>query len=89
MTITISAKGQLVIPAAIRKRYRLTPKSKVDILDTGRSIIILPLSKGDLFSASRGILKGKLNTREFLTMKREEKAREAKRLDKLARNLRT
>jgi AbrB family looped-hinge helix DNA binding protein len=80
MTATISAKGQLVIPAAIRRHYRLTPKSKVDILDTGYAIVILPAPKGDAFSASRGLLKGKFSTKEFLKFRREERAREDKAL---------
>lgn len=80
MTATISAKGQLVIPAAIRKRYRLSAKAKVDILDTGHAIVILPAPKGDAFAASRGLLKGKLSTREFLKFRREERAREEKTL---------
>ncbi len=78
MTSTISTKGQLVIPAAIRRRYRLTPKSKVDILDTGHSILIRPIPGEDWFKASRGLLKGKLTTEEFLTWRRKERAREAR-----------
>ena len=78
MTATISAKGQLVIPAAIRKHYHLTPKTKVDILDTGHAIVILPAPKGDAFVASRGLLKGKLSTKEFLKWRREERVREEK-----------
>ena len=77
MIATVSAKGQLVIPAAIRKRYKLTPKSKVEILDTGYSIVITPAPKGDPFLASRGLLKGKVGTKEFLKMRREERRREA------------
>lgn len=78
MVATISSKGQLVIPASIRKRYHLTAKSKVDFLDTGHSIVIVPLPKGDPFLASRGLLKGKLSTAEFLTMRRKERQREAR-----------
>ena len=80
MTATISAKGQLVIPAVIRRRYHLTPKAKVDILDTGHAIVILPAPKGDAFAASRGLLKGKLSTKELLASRREERAREEKTL---------
>lgn len=80
MTVTVSAKGQLVIPAAIRKRYKLTPKSKVDVLDTGHSIIIVPAPKGDPLLASRGFLKGKLSTKEFLKTRREERDREERKL---------
>ncbi len=78
MTVTISTKGQLVIPAVIRKRYKLTPRSRVEVLDTGHSILIMPLPKGDSFLASRGLLKGKLTTAAFLKMRREEKVRETR-----------
>lgn len=80
MVTTISSKGQLVIPASIRKRYHLTPKSKVDFLDTGHSIVIVPLPKGDPFLASRGFLKGKFSTKEFLKLRRQERAREEREL---------
>lgn len=86
MTVTLSSKGQLVIPAAIRKRYHLTPKSRVDVLDTGLSIVIVPIPKGkDAFTASRGILKGKITMEEFLRFRREERAHETKHLNRQAR----
>ncbi|HBQ38351.1 MAG TPA: AbrB family transcriptional regulator [Candidatus Omnitrophica bacterium] len=78
MTVTVSMKGQLVIPAAIRKRYHLVPKSKVDVLDLGHAIVIRPMPTGDPFLASRGILKGKVSTQALLKMRREERAREEK-----------
>lgn len=79
MTVTVSAKGQLVIPVAMRKRYHLRPQTKVDIIDTGHSIVIKPVVK-DPFLASRGLLKGKLTTEEFLQWRREERAREVRKL---------
>ncbi len=78
MTVTVSAKGQLVIPANIRKRYHLTPKSKVDVLDLGHAIMIRPMPKGDPFLASRGLLKGKVSTKALLKIRREERLREAR-----------
>lgn len=81
MTVTISVKGQLVIPAAIRKRYQLTARSRVEVLDTGHSILIMPLPKGDSFLASRGLLKGKLTTKDLLKVRREEKSREARKFN--------
>jgi AbrB family looped-hinge helix DNA binding protein len=76
MTVSISAKGQLVIPAPIRKRYKLTPHTKLEVFDTGHSIIIRPVPKGDPMLASRGLLKGKLSTEDLLQARREEKKRE-------------
>jgi AbrB family looped-hinge helix DNA binding protein len=78
MVATISSKGQLVIPASIRRRYHLTAKSKVDFLDTGHSIVLIPLPPGDPFLASRGLLKGKFSTAEFLKLRREERTRETR-----------
>ncbi len=78
MTATISAKGQLVIPAAVRKRYHLAPGSQIEILDTGQQIILVPVPK-DAFRASRGMLKG-YSTKEFLAWRRRERQREDERL---------
>ena len=76
MTTTLSSRGQLVIPAAIRKRLKLKPKAKFEVLDTGRSILLVPLPHGDTFLASRGMLKGILSTRDLIAMRREERKRE-------------
>jgi AbrB family looped-hinge helix DNA binding protein len=77
MTVTLSSRGQLVIPAAIRKRHQLKPKARFEVLDTGRSILLVPLPTGDPFLASRGLLKDKLSTRDLLQMRREERRLEA------------
>ena len=76
MTVTLSSRGQLVIPAAIRKRRHLKPRAKFEVLDTGRGIFLLPLPTGDPFLASRGLLKGKLSTQDLIAMRRKERARE-------------
>ena len=45
--------------------------------------------KGDAFGVSRGLLKGKLSTKEFLKLRRQERVREAKEFEKLSRSMRT
>ena len=82
MTVTVSAKGQIVIPAKIRESYRLKPHTKLDILDTGHSIVLKPVAKGDPFLASYGLLKGRITTEEFLKFRRDEKLREEKEFGK-------
>ena len=57
MTITVSARGQMVIPASIRKRYGIKPNSKVELLDFGKEIVIVPI-KVQSIAEARGILKG-------------------------------
>ena len=78
MTITLSAKGQIVIPAPIRKRYKLKQNSKIEVIDTGHSIVIRPVSDKDPFLASYGLLKGKITSKESLNLRKEEKDREHK-----------
>ena len=78
MAVTVSSKGQLVIPAPVRKRYGLSPGSRVEVLDTGKEIVLVPIPK-DVFKASRGLLKG-YSVREFLRWRKKERAREHVRL---------
>lgn len=81
ITQTVSSKGQLVVPASIRKSLGIKPGVKVSIAaDIGtRSIRIVPLEK-DQISAAAGFLKkydpdGKMFSR-FLLQKRKEIARD-------------
>lgn len=57
MTLTVSAKGQMVIPASIRKKYSIKPNTKIELLDLGKELVIVPVA-GQSLSQSRGILKG-------------------------------
>lgn len=41
----------------------------------------MPLPKGDTFLASRGLLKGKLTTKDLLKIRHEEKARETRKFN--------
>lgn len=74
MTVTLSSRGQLVIPAPIRKRRHLKAGTKVECVDTGTAILLVPLPK-DPFAAARGSLKGVLSSADVITARREERAR--------------
>jgi len=78
MAVTVSSKGQLVIPAKVRKRHHITPGSQVEVLDTGQQIVLVPVPK-DAFRASRGMLQG-YSVKEFLHWRRQERRREHARL---------
>lgn len=78
MAVKVSSKGQLVIPAAVRKRYHIGPGSHMEVLDTGQEIVLVPVPK-DAFRASRGMLKG-YSVKEFLQWRRQERQREHARL---------
>jgi AbrB family looped-hinge helix DNA binding protein len=74
MTVTVSSRGQMVLPSAVRRRYHLVPRSKVEVLDNGREIVLIPLPR-DSFKKARGILKG-VSTMDLVTLRRQERVRE-------------
>ena len=53
-TATVSTKGWIVVPKEIRVKYNLQPCSKVQIVDYGDGLAIIPLPK-DAIAALRGI----------------------------------
>lgn len=79
MTIlTISSKGWVVIPAELRKKYHLTPGSKVVIVDYGGVLSIVPASK-DPINEGAGMLKGTDSlTGAIVEEHRQERERESR-----------
>ena len=55
-TLTISQKGWVVIPAELRRKYQLTPGTKVVMVDYGGVISIIPAMQ-DPIKGGRGLLK--------------------------------
>jgi len=56
MTLTISNKGWVVIPAELRKKYRLEPGTEVIIVDYGGVLSIIPAMREPV-KQGRGLLK--------------------------------
>lgn len=75
---TISSKGQLVIPAELRKKYRLKAGSRVAVHDRDGHITVTP-DPYDALLALRGILSNVGEDVETWMM--EEKRRELDRED--------
>ena len=75
MTVTVSVKGQMVVPAELRKRYGIEPHSKVEFIDTGKEIIMVPLPKGDVIKNSYGVLK-EVSSSDLISYRRKERQRE-------------
>jgi len=74
MVSTLSSKGQVVIPAEIRKRYHLKARTKIEFFDTGHSIMIVPyMDKETAFKKSFGMLKGLMTMEDFLQERRDER----------------
>ena len=74
MTITVSARGQMVIPASIRKRYGRKQKSTVELLDLGKEVVIVPIMEKSMLK-SRGILKG-VSTNDLVKERRNLRKQE-------------
>ena len=74
MIAKATIKGQVVIPAELRKKYNIKKGSKVNIYEgEGNVIIIKPLPE-DPIEASKGMLKGKTSLLKALLRDREEEA---------------
>ncbi len=74
VTVRVSKKGQLVVPAEIRKRYGIGEGMEVELLDFGEEISLVPLPANPI-KAAEGWLKSKRPVKEML---REARAEEEK-----------
>ncbi len=68
MPAKVSTKGQLVLPARIRKKYGIAPGKNVEILDFGDEIVIVPLPT----NRGRGELQLKGDLLELISRYRRE-----------------
>ena len=75
MLSTMSAKGQTVIPAEIRKRHGLKPNVRLQWIDDGNVLTVVPISE-DPIASFRGKSKGKGLVQALLRGRKEERERE-------------
>ena len=77
MTITISNKGWVVIPAEFRKKYNLKPGTQVTIVDYGGVLSIVPAFSKPIKQGA-GMLKGTDSLTEAIVEEhRQERERES------------
>ena len=75
MAVTVSAKGRVVIPAELRRKYNLHPGAEVSVVDYGGVLALVPTLAQPVRHAA-GMLKGsKSLTRALLAEHRRERAR--------------
>ena len=80
MTTAISSRGQLVVPAAFRRKYGLREHSKIAWVELEQGLLLVPAGR-EAVRASRGFLKGTgASTRLLLRIREEERRREEKKL---------
>jgi len=74
MQTAVTKRGQTVIPAAIRRRYGIGEGDRIEWLDEGGSIRVVPVAR-DPVKALRGRGRGEGLTARLLETRREDRAR--------------
>ena len=76
MTISkTTVKGQVVIPAPLRKKYNIKKGTRVAISEGEGNVIVIKPLPDDPIEASRGMLKGKTSLMKALLKDRNEEAK--------------
>jgi len=73
---SISSRGQIVIPVALRRKYGITPKARILISDIGDGILLKVVTIHELVDQLHGSLAGSGTMQEYLAEKAREIARE-------------
>ena len=78
---TVSSKGQIVIPRALREKYRLTSGTRLEVAETPEGLVLAPLKQTRSARRERGwrALRGAAKRTTALKEHLAEHRREAKR----------
>ncbi len=75
MLTTVSSRGQTSIPAKIRKKYGISANTKLQWIDEGELITVVPI-ENDPIRAFRGKSRGKNLVKSLLKGRKEERERD-------------
>ncbi len=75
MKVRMSARGQIVIPVALRRKYEIKHGTKIIITDAGNGIVLKPVTELYLKNL-QGSLKGKGELKALMNERRKDKERE-------------
>ncbi|MDP2182998.1 MAG: AbrB/MazE/SpoVT family DNA-binding domain-containing protein [Actinomycetota bacterium] len=77
MMVTVSSKGQLVLPAELRRKYGIDAGSRLVVVDLAGSIHLVPVAD-DPLGELRGLLQGVegFSSAELIAERRDESERE-------------
>jgi AbrB family looped-hinge helix DNA binding protein len=79
MTVVVSAKGWVVIPAELRRKHNLSPGTEVQVVDYGGVLALVPKLQDPVQQAA-GMLRGRKSLRRALLAEhRAEQRREKSR----------
>lgn len=68
--VTVTSKGQLVIPSKLRKKLGIRKGTRVAVTEEGTRLILQPITREYIHSL-RGILKGDGSAMKFLLEERK------------------
>ena len=74
MQSTVTVRGQTAIPSIIRKRYHIKPKMKLEWLDDGHTITVVPVISNPI-KALHGRFKKVDLLGSLLKYRKEERSR--------------
>lgn len=72
MKTTITKKGQIVIPAKLRKKYGIEAGTTIHVKDEDGKIVLTPITR-EYIRSLRGIIKPKKGQKSALEMLEEER----------------
>jgi AbrB family looped-hinge helix DNA binding protein len=75
MLTKVSSRGQTAIPSEIRKKYDIKANSKLQWLDDGGTIIVVPIDE-DPIKSFRGKSKGKDLVKSLLEDRKREREKD-------------
>ncbi len=78
----VTTKGQLVVPARIRRRYGIKPGTRVTFIERNGEIVFQPITREYIHSIWGMFKDGPSLTKALLETRAEEKAREDRDLEK-------
>lgn len=79
---TITSKGQIVVPARLRRRYGLKPGTKVLFIERNDEILFQPLSR-EYIRSVHGMLTSKTSvTKELLRERAKDREHEEAQIEK-------
>jgi AbrB family looped-hinge helix DNA binding protein len=79
---TMTSKGQIVVPAKLRRRHGLKPGTKVYFIERDSDILFRPVTKEYLKSV-HGMLKSETSmTKELLKERAKDREREEAKIEK-------
>ena len=76
-TVTVSTKGRVVIPAAYRKKYDIRSGTKMEVVDCGGGMSLVPLLQHPVRDAQGLLKRGRGLTKALLSERVAERRREA------------